>query len=130
MPKQHTNPVSDEQVAEFDMYIEKWREKLNLRDWRVVRANKRDTTCMASLLSVEPEHKLARYSVGLHFGVCEVTSESLESTAIHEMLHLRLRSLMDACIDERGHTHIVNEKEHEVVVVLEELLMRAYGGES
>jgi len=129
MPKSHINPLSDEHVAEFDMYVAKWRDRLNLRDWRVVRSTKRDPTCMASLLSVEPEHKLARYAVGVHFGAEEVTPASLESTAIHEMLHLRLRGLMDACMDERGHTHVVNEKEHEVVVVIEELLFRAYGGE-
>lgn len=129
MPKPPKNPVLDEHVEEFDMYVEKWRDKLNLRDWRVVRAEKRVTGAMAALLSVEPEDRLARYAVGTHFGVTPVTPEALESTALHEMLHLLLRGLMDACIDERGHTHIVNEKEHEVVVVLEDLLFRAYGGE-
>lgn len=122
------NPVSDEDVEEFDSYIERWRDRLNLRDWRVVRAAKRDAKYMAALLTVEPEHKLARYAVGLSFGVHPVTPETLESTALHEMLHLLLRPLIDAAIEEKGHGSLVAEREHAVIVVLEELLMRAYGG--
>ena len=128
MPKPPRNPVSDEDVAEFEAYVEKWRDKLNLRDWRVVRAAKREKRHMAALLTVEHEHKLARYSVGEDFGADKVTPHSLESTAIHEMLHLRLRPLLDACMEEKSHTDAVLKYEHEVIIVLEDLLFRAYGG--
>jgi hypothetical protein len=130
MPKrQARNPVSEEDAQAFDAYVEKWRDKLNLRDWRVVRAGKRDRKNMAALLTVEHEHKLARYAIGEDFGASEVTPASLEGTALHEMLHLLLRPLLDVAMQEKDHSDLVLEKEHEVVLVLEQLLLSAYGGD-
>jgi hypothetical protein len=121
------NPVSDKDVSLFDTFIHKWRALLNLRDWRIVRVRKRDPKYMAALLTVEHEHKLARYAVGESFGAIEVTPQSLESTALHELLHLLLRPMIDAAAAAGGHDDQVAEYEHAVIVVLEELLMQAYG---
>lgn len=123
------NPVLDHHAEEFDRYIEKWRTLLNLRNWRVVKAKKREQRNMAALLSVEHEHKLARYSIGLDFGNTPVTSESLESTALHELLHLLLRPLIDTAIVEAEHNDKLLEEEHSVIVVLEQLLLHAYKGD-
>lgn len=120
------NPVSQEDVELFDTYIQKWRSLLNLRDWRIVRESKRDPKHMASLTSVEHEHKLAKYRVGTHFRSNAVTPESLESTALHELLHLLLRPMLDAAIADGEHSDQVAEYEHAVIVVLEEILMTAY----
>jgi hypothetical protein len=120
------NPVSDEDLDKFDHFMEKWRTLLNLRNWRVLRAKKREVKNMAALLSVEHEHKLARYSVGLDFGSSKVTDESLESTALHEMLHLLLRPLLDTAMAETEHNDTVLEEEHSVIIVLEQLLLHAY----
>lgn len=125
--KSAQNPVSDAHVKLFDEYVLKWRTLLNLRNWRIVRAAKRDPRHMASLVSVEYEHMLARYSIGTDFGSHEVTSQSLESTALHELMHLMLRPLIDVAIADGEHSFNVCEIEHAVIVVLEELLMSAYG---
>jgi len=129
MPKKKDppqNPVGDEDLEKFDQFMEKWRTLLNLRNWRVLRAKKREVKNMAALLSVEHEHKLARYSVGLDFGSSKVTDESLESTALHEMLHLLLRPLLDTAMAETEHNDTVLEEEHSVIIVLEQLLLHAY----
>jgi hypothetical protein len=120
------NPVLDHHVEQFDEYVKKWRELLNLRNWRVARAKKREPKNMAALLTVEHEHKLARYAVGVDFGTHEVTSESLESTALHELLHLLLRPLIDTAMAEGEHNDKLLEEEHSVIVVLEQLLLHAY----
>jgi len=120
------NPVLDHHVAEFDEYIKKWRELLNLRNWRVSRAKKREPKAMAALISVEHEHRLARYSIGVDFGAHEVNGESLESTALHELLHLLLRPLIDVAVAEGENNDAVLTEEHSIITVLEALLLHAY----
>jgi hypothetical protein len=120
------NLVSDEHVAAFEEYVAKWRNLLNLRDWRIVRESRRDKRFMASVVSVEHEHKLAKYRVGVSFKSHPVTPYSLESTALHELLHILLRPLIDTAINEGEHCVGVAETEHEVIIILEELLMNAY----
>jgi hypothetical protein len=124
------NPVSADHLTLFDSFVHKWRALLNLRDWRIIRAKKRDAKNMASLLTVEHEHKLARYAIGIDFGAAEVTQQSIESTALHELLHLLLRPLIDSAIATGEHDEQILEYEHGVIVVLEELLMQAYGDKS
>ncbi len=120
------NTVHDAHVQQFEEYVHKWRVLLNLRDWRIVRTRKRPARVMAQLESVEHQHKLARYSVGRDFGAQEVTPESLESTALHELLHLLLRPLLDVAMEQGEHNDVLLEYEHAVITVLEELLMKAY----
>ena len=124
------NPVSDAHVLLFDQYIKKHQALLNLRDWRIERAGKREKAVMAALLSVEHEHKLARYAVGTDFGAAEVTPHNLEATAVHELLHLFLRPLMDVCMAEGEHNDTVLEYEHAVIIVLTQLLVNAYGDDA
>jgi len=128
MPKEAKNPVMEEHAREYELYLAKWQDKLNLKSWRCVLKEKRVKDAMGSLESVEPEHRLAVFAIGDDFKSCPVTSETLESLAIHELLHLMLRGLMEACMMHGAHTNLVGEKEHEVVIVLEDLLMKAYGG--
>jgi len=120
------NPVLDVHVEEFDKHVDKWRTLLNLRNWRVNRIKKREARHMAALVTVEHEHKLARYSIGTDFGNTPVTQESLESTALHEMLHLLLRPMLDVAMAEGEHNDNVLEEEHSVITVLEQLLLHAY----
>lgn len=120
------NPVLDHHVERFEHYIDKWRTLLNLRNWRIMRSKKRELKNMAALLTVEHEHKLARYAVGMDFGVTTVNDESLESTALHELLHLLFRPMLDVAMNAGEHNDAVLEEEHSVIVVLEQLLLHAY----
>lgn len=116
------NPVSDADVELFDGYMKKWQQLLNLMDWRVERASKRCTGAMAEI-GFDDEARLAQYRVGEHFGSEEVTPRALEATALHELLHARLRDF--GCAIQSG----VNREgsEHAVVNTVEKLLMQAYG---
>jgi hypothetical protein len=129
-PKAFRNPVTDADVEYFDRAVVKWQALLNLRDWRIVRESARDLKHMASLTGVEHPHKLARYRVGVDFKSAAVTPQSLESTALHELLHLLLRPMLDVAMAEGDHNDSVMEYEHAVIVILEQLLMAAYGGDT
>ncbi len=122
------NVVTEAHAEQFDEYIRKWQTLLNLRDWRIVRDPKRERQFMAVLLSVEHEHKLAKYRIGSDFRSQKVTPEALESTALHELLHLLLRPMLDTAMADGEHSNAVAEYEHAALIVLEGLLMAAYGG--
>lgn len=94
---------------------------LNLADWRIVKDDKPSTN-MAEVFRFEDEHKLVRYRLGSDFGRTKVTSESLEDTAVHEMLHIRLHDLIRAVAGYGEESSEVTKAEHEVIVVLTPLL--------
>lgn len=109
----YTNPVTDANCAAFDQYVEKWQRLLNLADWRIERSNKRSKRSMAEV-TFNKGARLAVYQIGLSFGSCAVDSDSLERTALHELLHVLLHDLADDPTE---------ATEHRVINVLEKLLM-------
>lgn len=124
------NPVTDAHVAQFDLFVQKWRDLLNLRDWRIVRSDKREKKNMAAVLTVEHPHKLARYAVGTDFGATPVNAQTLEATALHEVFHVFFRPLIDVCIAEGEYSEAVDEAEHAAIIVLEDLLSKAYASKT
>lgn len=108
------NEVTDAHCLEFDGYVAKWQRILNLSDWRIERGFKR---CKAMAeVTIDVDARLAVYRIGLSFGATEVTSDSLERTAVHELLHIVLH---DAIKDPS------DASEHAVVNMFEKLLMGA-----
>lgn len=114
------NPVSPQDAALFDSYIVRWQAKLNLGDWRLERGVKPAKAAMASIEFNEPA-RLAVYRLG-DFGAEPITPESLEKTAIHELLHVRLHDLIAAAQDRGAAPDALEAAEHTVINVLERLL--------
>lgn len=109
------NVPDDAQQEEFARYIVKWQRMLNLDDWRIEKGTKR-SKAMAEV-SVSYADRLATYRIGT-FGSTAITPESLETTALHELLHVLLADL-NHCADADKEA-----AEHRVVNTLEKLLMR------
>ena len=116
------NPVLPEQRELFDLFVKKWQGLLNLSDWRLIKKGGK-TKYMAEMVLMETKHKLATYRLGHDFGETPVNAKSLESTAIHELLHLRLHELTEIAISELMYSDAVLAVEHSVITVLENLLM-------
>jgi len=122
------NPVLDTDVDAFDFFIQHWQGVLNLRNWRIVRSHKRDPKNLASIESIEHEHHIATYQVGVDFGKStKVTPKTLESTAIHELLHILLSELVTEAIAQGEENEVTLACEHSVILLLEKLLQDAYG---
>jgi hypothetical protein len=117
MAKQHL--LKPEDRAKFDELIQKWRIRLNLQNWRVEKSTK-PTKAMAEV-NIQPEDRLASYSVGRSFGSTPVTDISLEQTAVHELLHVMLREYADAV--KSGSDEFAMAAEHSIITVLENLLV-------
>jgi hypothetical protein len=109
------NLVSEKDCLAFDGYIKKWQQILNLESWRIERGRRRPKKNMAEV-TCNDEAMLATYFIGANFGSAEVTADSLERTALHELLHVLLRRFK---LDQS------EANEHEVVNLLEKLLMEA-----
>lgn len=117
------NVLSDADKEQFEEFLLQWRDLLNLRDWRYVRRAKA-SRAMAEISSQNTEHRLVRWAVGDSFGVTPVTPDSLESTAIHENLHVMLHKLIEAAAVDGECSERVRAEEHAVITVLEPLLLR------
>lgn len=110
------NEVSAKDCLAFDEYIKKWQGILSLNDWRIERSTRRPKKNMAEVVFNDGA-MLATYAIGQNFGSAEVTPDSLERTALHEVLHVCLRKFrMDQS----------EANEHEIVNMFEKLLMEMY----
>ena len=119
--KINQNPVTDADADKFQAYMEFWQERLGLLDWRIVRSPKRCAN-MAEVYKRDAEARLACYRVGSHFGAEQVNDYTLESTAVHEMLHILLTELIDLARSGADAKQVM-AAEHRVVHTFERLLV-------
>jgi hypothetical protein len=112
------NELTDEQKALFDSRIAYWQDALGLKDWRVERS-KRRTNSMADV-KLSFGARLASYTTG-DFGSAPITPESINETALHEMLHVLLAELLHLT-GKTNDAELLEAAEHRVVNVLEKLL--------
>ena len=113
------NLLTADQHEAFDLYVKEWQERLGLLDWRIERTRKK-TKNMAEVV-MDHKSRMANYRVG-DFGATPVSPESIESTVVHELLHVLLYELVNQI--EIGLTDVALESaEHRVVHVLEKLLL-------
>jgi hypothetical protein len=104
--------------------MKRWQVYLNLLDCRIIQEEDKKTSFMAEVTLFDSANKLFRYRIGDDFGATPVTPESLEQTAIHETLHIRLHPLIEAVVAYGAGSAEATEREHEIVIVLETLLQR------
>lgn len=116
------NVLNTEQSAAFDAAIAKWQLLLGLSDWRIERGRKSAKTRNMAEISISHAARLAVYRTG-DFGSAEITPLSIESTALHEVLHVFLAEVKNHI--EYGITDVdaIDSAEHRVVNLLEKLLL-------
>lgn len=115
-------PITDAQVEEFQALLKAWRRKLHLMNWRFAMSRTRPVSDLASV-KVYPEHRLVRYAVGRDWGSHPPEPDAVERLVVHELLHVRLNQLLDVAFRERDYTEAVQGEEHDVISVLEEVLV-------
>jgi hypothetical protein len=119
------NKLSPEDADKLFQYVQGWQQRLNLGDWRIVRSSKPPKKgVMAQVIGLDVAQRLASIRVGMDFGSTDVNDHSLEQTAVHELLHIMLRPLIDAAKDNETTTQAQLESlEHSVINTLERLLV-------
>jgi hypothetical protein len=122
------NTPTAEDTQYFAQCVKKWQEILSLGDWRIEKGLKPAKQAMASVEFNEGA-RLATYRLG-DFGAEKITHESLDSTALHELLHVMLHDLMTAAQDPKSSQDEIDKQEHRVINLLERLLLKDSDGRS
>jgi len=114
------NTPSADQALMFDQFVQKWQATLSLGDWRIERGIRPAKNAMATV-EFNDGARLAVYRLG-DFGAEKITPESLEKTALHELLHILLHDLINVAADHRSTDEQLESAEHRVINVLERVL--------
>ena len=112
----------------FEKSVRKWQQVLSLGDWRIEKGVKPAKQAMASV-EFNDSARLATYRLG-DFGAEKITPESLDKTALHELLHIFLHDLMCVATDPKSSDDDIEMQEHRVINLLENLLSKDFHGKS
>jgi hypothetical protein len=119
--------IPTQQDAElFAQSVKKWQQVLSLGDWRIEKGSKPAKEAMASV-EFNQTARLATYRLG-DFGAEKITPESLDKTALHELLHVFLHDLMCVATDPKSSDEEIEMQEHRVINLLENLLSKDSNG--
>jgi hypothetical protein len=120
------NIPTPEQAELFAQSVRKWQQVLSLGDWRIEKGMKPAKAAMASV-EFTPAARLAVYRLG-DFGAEKITPDSLDRTALHELLHIFLHDLMCVATDPKSSDEEIEMQEHRVINLLENLLSKDSNG--
>jgi hypothetical protein len=121
------NIPTPEQAELFAQSVKKWQQVLSLGDWRIEKGMKPAKEAMASV-EFNQTARLATYRLG-DFGAEKITPESLDKTALHELLHVFLHDLMCTATDPKSSDEEIEMQEHRVINLLENLLSKDSNGQ-
>lgn len=122
--KTTANPLSTSDTDAFMLFMEQWQERLNMLDWRIVRATKPAAKSnMAQINRMDLAARLATYAIGQDFGAVPVTGQSVEEIACHESLHVFLHELIETARDPASSQETLEGVEHRIIHVLVNLLV-------
>ena len=117
-----SNIPTPEHIELFAQSVRKWQQILSLGDWRIEKGIKPAKAAMASV-EFTPAARLAVYRLG-DFGAEKITPDSLDRTALHELLHIFLHDLMCVATDPKSSDEEIEMQEHRVINLLENLLTK------
>jgi hypothetical protein len=120
------NIPTPEQAELFAQSVKKWQQVLSLGDWRIEKGIKPAKEAMASV-EFNQTARLATYRLG-DFGAERISPESLDKTALHELLHVFLHDLMCVATDPKSSDEEIEMQEHRVINLLENLLSKDSNG--
>jgi hypothetical protein len=121
--------IPNQQDAElFAKSVKKWQQVLSLGDWRIEKGTKPAKQAMASV-EFNESARLAVYRLG-DFGAEKITPDSLDKTALHELLHIFLHDLMMIATDPKSSDEDIEMQEHRVINLLENLIFKDFHGKS
>ena len=121
-----SNIPTPEDAQIFAQSVRKWQQVLSLGDWRIEKGSKPAKAAMASV-EFNQTARLATYRLG-DWGAERISPESLDKTALHELLHIFLHDLMCVATDPKSSDEEIEMQEHRVINLLENLLSKDSNG--
>jgi len=119
MTKKSRNAPTAEQVDAFFKYVHDYQVLLNLQDWRIEPSGRKAMKGALADVGISYGDRAASISIGRDWG-SPINDDMLRSTALHEVLHVFLRPLIEAASSRDDSA--VDSAEHSAVVLLEKIL--------
>ena len=120
--KPPANPVGEVDAAFFSDCVRRWQHTLGMHDWRIAVSEKRATRkVMAEVFRFDLEQRSASIRLGKHWYNEPVTPDSLNATALHEVLHIFLHELIETARLNQDE-NAIGSAEHRVINIMEVLL--------
>lgn len=114
------NAPTEEQKELFRLCVKEYATLLNLRDWRIEVSDKPACKGAMADCDISAEDHLAIIRIGADWGNVPVTDQIIRETAIHELLHVFVRPMLDAAVSRDS--SVIASTEHSLITVLEKLL--------
>ena len=105
-----SNIPTPEDAQIFAQSVRKWQQILSLGDWRIEKGSKPAKEAMASV-EFNQTARLATYRLG-DWGAERISPDSLDRTALHELLHIFLHDLMCVATDPKSSDEEIEMQEH------------------
>ena len=115
-----TTLFKEEQTNFFKERVKSFQDLLNLKDWRIEVSPTISKKKVYAEVGMFLEDRLAVIKLGSGWSDKELTNQNLSDVALHEVLHVFLRTYQAACVSRRPEW--MNTEEHALVVILEKLL--------
>ena len=122
-----TNIPTPEDAKLFAQSVRKWQQVLSLGDWRIEKGSKPAKAAMASV-EFNSSARLATYRLG-DWGAERISPDSLDRTALHELLHIFLYDLLCVATDPKSSDEDREMQEHRIINLLEHLLTKDSNGQ-
>lgn len=114
--------ITQEHRSKFAFSLERWQGELNLSDWRIRLQEKPAKKTVMAEVDIDLEARVAKVFISTHWKV-EPTDRELDDTALHELLHIMLKPLLEVS---KGKSEIIiGSVEHSIINTLERILSRS-----
>lgn len=111
--------ITQEHRAKFQAALEKWQDELNLRDWRIRLIEKPAKKTVMSEVDIDIEARVAKVALSPVWKL-EPSDSEIDQTALHELLHIMLKPLLEAA--KIKNESLVGSVEHSVINTLERVM--------
>jgi hypothetical protein len=115
------NCLTPDDEDEFWKSLREWQTKLSLNNWRITKSPI-ESKNLAEMAKWDWKQKQVTCRLGLNWKSSEITKESLEQTAVHELLHVLLHALIEISKENKSEDDVC-AAEHDVINTLERLLV-------
>lgn len=114
------NTPTKEDIEYFYERVVYHQCRLNLLNWRIEVKRQPSKKKLYAEVGMSWEDRLALITLGGDWGDLEVNKYTLDDVALHEVLHVFLKTYQVACSSRKD--PIINSEEHALIAVLERLL--------
>lgn len=111
--------ITKEHRDKFQASLERWQDELNLRDWRIKLIEKPAKKTVMAEVDIDLEARVAKVALSPGWKL-EPTDNEIDQTALHELLHVMLKPLLEAA--KLKNEALIGGVEHSIINTLERVM--------